>query len=148
MTEVTDPNPIGLLSLLFSLKKISLEITRLAQSYLVMFDNNAQLCYDKMFVAIIVIISRSFRAYKIFLWCGPRHWWKLGSTWKKPIPFAMNSTLTLDHIPFTDLVKEHLTHPVDISSSAAQNTLIFMTNKLIERHLYFLTNLPPLLTEC
>ena len=46
------------------IKEMMLEITRLTRSSLVIFDNDACSCFDRIIVAIISIISWVFRAHK------------------------------------------------------------------------------------
>ena len=46
------------------LEELMLEITRLTRKNLVLFDHDAQSCYDRIIASIMSIISRSFGAHK------------------------------------------------------------------------------------
>ena len=107
------------------IEELMLEITRLTRKHLVMFDNDAASCYDRIVTSIMSIISQHYGSHK-----------KVVVVWAKTLEAAQFHLKTGKMV--SDKFYQHSTaHPIHGSGQGATNSpngWLFICSKLFDVH--------------
>ena len=105
------------------LEELMLEITRLARKNLIMFDNDAKSCYDRIIASIMSIISRSYGASRSVV-----------IVWAKTLQEAKFYLKTGKNVT-DDFFTHSDAHPIHGSGQGATNSpcgWLFISSKLFD----------------